>query len=232
MLSEDNSFKFSSVLLLSRVWLFATLWTTACQAFLSITNSQSLLKLMSIRSVMPSNCLILCHPLLLLPLIFSSLRIFSNESVLHIRWPKYLEFQKLPQKIKLREFPGGPVVRTPHSPQRARVDPWLGKKDPASHTAQSHTHKKIKLKISYIVAPTKSPQLGMSDFLLALCFKTALTSCFCAENICSQQNAHQTESFASKRIKRPGNSGIEFFQNKCYTSEIWSSFQTWASRCP
>ena len=99
-------------------------------------------------------------------------------------------------------------------------DPWLGRKHPTSHTAQSHTQKKIKLKISYIVIPTKSPRLGMSDFLLALCFKTALTSCFGAENICSQHNPHQTESFTSKRIERPGNSGIEFFQNKCYTSEI------------
>ena len=62
------------------------------QASLSITNSQSLLKLMSIESVMPSNCLILCHPLLLLPSIFPSIRVFSNESVLHIRWPKYWSF--------------------------------------------------------------------------------------------------------------------------------------------
>ena len=64
-------------------------WTTARQASLSITNSQSLLKLMSIESVMPSNHLILCRPLLLLPPIFSSIRVFSNESALHIRWPKY-----------------------------------------------------------------------------------------------------------------------------------------------
>ena len=70
----------------------ATLWTTACQASLSITNSQSLFKLMSIESVMPSNHLILCHPLLLLPSIFPSIRVFSNESVLPIRWPKYFSF--------------------------------------------------------------------------------------------------------------------------------------------
>ena len=68
-------------------------WTTACQASLSITNSRSLLKFMSIESVMPSNHLILCCPLLLLPLIFPSIRVFSKESVLHIRWPKLLEFQ-------------------------------------------------------------------------------------------------------------------------------------------
>ena len=79
----------SSVQLLSRVWLFGTPWNAACQASLSITNSQSLLKLVSIESVMPSNHLILCHPLLLVPSIFPSIRVFSNESVLHIRWPEY-----------------------------------------------------------------------------------------------------------------------------------------------
>ena len=82
---------FSSVQSLSYVWLLATPWTAARQASLYITNSQSLLKLMSIELVIPSNRLILCHPLLL-PLIFSSLRVFSNESVLHIRWPKYWSF--------------------------------------------------------------------------------------------------------------------------------------------
>ena len=82
----------SSVQLLSCVWLFATPWTVACQASLSITNSQSLLKLMSIESVMPSNHLILCRPLLILPSIYPSIRVFSNESVLHIKWPKYQSF--------------------------------------------------------------------------------------------------------------------------------------------
>ena len=77
---------FSSVQLLSCVWLFATPWTAACQASLSVTNSQSLLKLMSIRSVMTSNHLIFCRPLLL-PSIFPSIRVFSNESVLCTRWP-------------------------------------------------------------------------------------------------------------------------------------------------
>ena len=75
--------------LLSHVQPFATPWTVASQASLSITNSRSLLKLMSIASVMLSNHLILCHPLLFLPSIFSIIRVFSNESVLHIRWPKY-----------------------------------------------------------------------------------------------------------------------------------------------
>ena len=82
----------SAVQLLSRVQLFVTPWTAACQAFLFITNSWSLLKLMSIESVMPSNYLILCHPLLLLPSIFPNIKVFSNESVLCIRWPKYWSF--------------------------------------------------------------------------------------------------------------------------------------------
>ena len=85
-------FLFSSFQLLSHVQLFATPWTAACQASLSITNSRSLLKLISMELVMPSNHLILCHPLLLLPSIFPSIRVFSNESVLHIRWPKYWSF--------------------------------------------------------------------------------------------------------------------------------------------
>ena len=87
-----NKSVFSSVQSLSCVRLFATPWTAACQASLSITNSQSLLKLMSIKSVMPSNHLILCHPLLLLPSLFPSIRVFSNESVLRIMWPKYWSF--------------------------------------------------------------------------------------------------------------------------------------------
>ena len=84
--------QFSSVHSLSHVWLFATPWTAACQAFLSITNCRSLLKLMSIESVMPSKHFILCCPLLLPPSIFPSIRVFSNASVLHIRWPKYWSF--------------------------------------------------------------------------------------------------------------------------------------------
>ena len=82
----------SSGQLLSRVWLFATPWIAACQTSLSITNSWSPPKPMSIESVMPSNRLILCHPLLLLPSIFPSIRVFSNESALRIRWPKYWSF--------------------------------------------------------------------------------------------------------------------------------------------
>ena len=84
--------RFHSVQLLSGVWLFATPWTAVHQASLSITTSRSLLKLMSIKLVMPSNHLILCHPLLLPPSVFPSLKVFSNESVLPIRWPKYWSF--------------------------------------------------------------------------------------------------------------------------------------------
>ena len=102
-------FQFSSGQSLSQVPLFGTPWTAACQASLSITNSQSLLKLMSIESVMPSNCLILCHPLLLPHSIFPSIRVFSKESVLHIRWPKCWSFsfsiipsKKIPGLISFR----------------------------------------------------------------------------------------------------------------------------------
>ena len=83
---------FSPVQSLSHVWLFATPWIAARQASLSITNSRSVLKLTSVESVMPSNHLILCRPLLLPPSIFPSIRVFSNESVLSIRWPQYWSF--------------------------------------------------------------------------------------------------------------------------------------------
>ena len=88
----QSNIQFSSIQLLSRVRLFATPWTAACQASLSITNSRSPPRPMSIESVMPSSHLILCHPLLLLPPIPPSIRVFSNESTLHMRWPKYWSF--------------------------------------------------------------------------------------------------------------------------------------------
>ena len=94
---------YQSIQLLSRVWLFVTPWTAAHQASLSITNTWSLLKLMSIKSVMPSSHLILCCPLLLLPSIFPSIRVFSNESTLRIRWPKYWSFSfsiNLPMNVQ------------------------------------------------------------------------------------------------------------------------------------
>ena len=91
-LHQFSTVQFSSVQSLSHVQLFATPWTATCQASLSATNPQSLLKLMSIESVMPSSQLILCRPLLLLPSMFPSIRVFANESVLCIRWPKYWSF--------------------------------------------------------------------------------------------------------------------------------------------
>ena len=91
-LGDSVAQKFSSVQSLSRVWLFAAPWTAACHAFLYISSPLSLLKFMSIRSVMPSNHLILCRPLLLLPSVFPSIRVFSNGSALLIRWPKCWSF--------------------------------------------------------------------------------------------------------------------------------------------
>ena len=91
-LPQHHTLTLSSVQLLSRVQLFVTPWTAARQASLSITNSWSLLRLMSIALAMSSNHLILCHPLLLPPPTFPSIRVFSNESVLQIRWPKYWSF--------------------------------------------------------------------------------------------------------------------------------------------
>ena len=99
--------QFNSVQSLSCVWFFATHWTAALQASLSITKSWSLLKLM--KSVMPSNHLILCCPLLLLPSVFPSIRVFSNESALHIRWPKYwsFSFSISPSNEESDWFPSG-----------------------------------------------------------------------------------------------------------------------------
>ena len=95
---------FSSVQLLSRVWLFVTPWIAARQASLSITNSRNSLRLMSVESVMPSSHLILCHPFLLLPPIPPSTRVFSNESTLRMRWPKYWSFSF--SIIPSKEIPG------------------------------------------------------------------------------------------------------------------------------
>ena len=89
---KDSWRRISSVKSLSHIWLFATTWTTVCQASLSITNSRSLTRFMSIESLMPSSHLILCHSLHLLPPITPSIRVFSTESTLHMRWPKYWSF--------------------------------------------------------------------------------------------------------------------------------------------
>ena len=109
MIRWSSEYRISSVQLLSCVRLFATPWTTARQASLPITNSRSLPKLMSIESVMPSSHLILCHPLLLLPPIPPSIRVFSNESTLRMRWPKYWSFsftiipsKEIPELISFR----------------------------------------------------------------------------------------------------------------------------------
>ena len=104
MLVYITTYQFSSVQSLSCVQLFATLWIAARQASLSITNSQSSLRLTSIKLVMPSSHLILCRPLLLLPLIPPSIRVFCNESTLHMRWPKYWSFSF--SIIPSKEIPG------------------------------------------------------------------------------------------------------------------------------
>ena len=105
--SHLRSVQFSSVQLLSRVQLFETPWIAVYQASLSITNSQSLLKLTSTELVIQSNHLILCHPLLLLPSIFPSIRVFSNESTLRMRWPKYWSFSF--NMVPSNEHPGSPL---------------------------------------------------------------------------------------------------------------------------
>ena len=105
-----SSHQFSSVQSLSCVRLFATQWIAACQASLSITNSRSLLKLMSIELVMPSSHLILCHPLLLLPPIPPSIRVFSNESTLHMRWPKYWSFSFSISSSNEHPASGGQII--------------------------------------------------------------------------------------------------------------------------
>ena len=118
--------QFSSVQSLSRVWLFATPWTTAHQASLSITNSRSLPKLMPIESVMPSSHLILCCPILLLPPIPPSIRVFSNESTRRMRWPKYWSFSF--SIIPSKEIPG--LIST-FPDKRASLVPQLVKNLPA-----------------------------------------------------------------------------------------------------
>ena len=113
-LLEPPSVQFSSVQLLSRVQLFAIPWTAARQASLSITNSWSLLKLMPVEAVMPSSHLILCRPLLLLPLIFPSIRVFSSESTLLMRWPKYWSFNMTQQSHCWTFTPRKPELKETH----------------------------------------------------------------------------------------------------------------------
>ena len=125
-LSRENAkgYVFSSVQSLSRVQLFATPWTAAHQASLFITNSRGLLKLISIESVMPSNHLIHCHPLLLPPLIFPSIRVFSNESVFCIRRPKYLSFSfSISPSNEYSELISFRMDWTPCSPRDSQESP-------------------------------------------------------------------------------------------------------------
>ena len=136
--------KFSSVQSLSRVWLFVTPWTAARQASLSITNFRSLPKPMSIESVMPSNHLILCRPLLLLPSIFPGIRVFSNESALRIRWPKYWSFFQLQhqsfQWTPRTDFLQDGLVGSPCSPkdsQESSLAPQLKSINSSSLTRDS-----------------------------------------------------------------------------------------------
>ena len=147
---------FGSFQSLSRVQLFVTPWTTACQASLSITNSLSPPKPMSIESVMPSNHLILCHPLLLLPSIFPSIRVFSNESALHIRWHYFTIYENMNQNIKLytlniyytnlsivlhrwiKGFSGGSAIKNLPAMQETRV-PSLGQEDPLEKGMAAHS---------------------------------------------------------------------------------------------
>ena len=135
---------FGSVRLLSHVWLFLTWWTAAHQASLSITNFQNLLKLMSIESVMPCHHFILCHPLLLLPSIFPSLRVFSNESVLWIRWTRYWNFSF---SISLSNEYSGLIS--------FRID-WydLAVQETLKSLLQHHTSKASSSVLSFLYSPT------------------------------------------------------------------------------
>ena len=139
----------SSVESLSCIELFETPWTTAHQVSLSITNSWSLPKLMSIESVMPSNHLILCHPLLLLPSIFPSIRVFSNESILHIRWPKYWSLS----------FNISPFIK--HSGLSFRMD-WLdlpAVQGTLKSLLQHHSSKASVLRSAFFIVQLSHPYL-------------------------------------------------------------------------
>ena len=124
---KHSLLSFSSVQSLSHVRLFAAPWTAACQASLSITSSWNLLKFMSITLVMPSNHLILCHPLLLLPSIFRSIRVFSSESILLISWPKGGKNWKLPSRLLLCPSRQGFRASSKSQPVNTAASDRLGK---------------------------------------------------------------------------------------------------------
>ena len=160
-MKKEQNISFSSVQSLGHVWLFATPWTAARQASLSITNSWSLLKLMSIELVMPSNHLIFCRPLLLLPSIFPSIRVFSKESVLHIRWPKDWSFSF--SISPSNEYSGLTSFR---------MD-WLDLQGTLKSLFQHHSSKvSILLQLSFLYSPTltsiqENPQFWLDRPLLA-----------------------------------------------------------------
>ena len=143
-------YKFSSVQLLSHVQLFVTTWTAARQASLSITNSQSLLKLMFIESVMPSNHLILCRPLLFLPSIFPSIRVFSNKSVLLIRWPKYWTFQWSASDLSMNIQDWFPLRLTDLLPVQGTLKSLLQNHSSKASIIQSSTVFLVQLSYPYV----------------------------------------------------------------------------------
>ena len=185
-----------SVQSLSHVRLFATPWTAARQASLSITNPCSLLKLMSIESVMPSNYIILCHPLLLLPSIFPSIRVFSNESALHIRWPKYWSFSF---NISPSDEYSGLIS--------FRMDwlDFLAVQGTLKHFLQHHSSKGSVLRSAFFIVQLSHPYMitgktialtrrtfvgkVMGLFLGFLSCSIGLYFCFCASTILSYKDS-------------------------------------------
>ena len=160
---------FSSVQYLSHAQLLVTPWTAAHQASLSITNSWSLLKLMSIESAMPSNHLILCHPLLFLPSIFPSIRVFSDGSALRIRWPKYWSFSF---SISPFNEHSGPIsfrmdwldLLAAQGPSRVPEILWSISVTPATQRRVVDQH----IKLTQELLPSLHPFLGAGESLLAL----------------------------------------------------------------
>ena len=167
--------RFSSVQSLSRVWLFATPWIAARQASLSITNSRSSLRLLSIESVMPSSHLILCRPLLLMPPIPPSIRIFSNESILCMRWPKYWSFSF--SIIPSKEIPG--LISF-------RMD-WLdllAVQETRKSTLQHHSSKASILRCSALFTVQLSHPYMTSGKTIAFTRWTFVGKVMCAEYTC------------------------------------------------
>ena len=162
-----SQWKIAAVQSLSHVQLFATPWTAACQASLSFIISQSLPKVMSIESVMPSNHLIFCCPLLFLPSIFPSIRIFTNESALHIRWPKYWSFSISPSFRT--NFLYNWLVWLPCWSR----DSQESSPAPQFKSINSSALNLFMVQLSHLYMTLKKPQLWLNRYLLAkwcLCF--------------------------------------------------------------